>query len=506
MNTPKLLLFRCCLALGLLWGTWASDFAADEPEQTPTVQPEAENPPLVQPPRKRGKRRPATHHFTSQNEVVQIGKDVVVASGETVRELVVIGGDATVDGTVEGNLIVISGSAKVNGHVERELVTILGSVTLGPEAQIGQDAVVVGGPLNIDPKATIGGQQTVVGLGQVLPDFTWLQSWLTKGLLLARPFPPQVKWVWVVAGLFLLVYLALTVMFPRPVRACVRKLEEQPVASFFVGILLLILLGPLILLLVVSVAGVMVIPFVVCALIAAALFGKVAVYSYAGQQVGRQMHVPEPSLPLILLIGAVLFYLLYMVPVLGFALWGIVTLVGLGAVLLACFGSVRREDAPAYVAAPVLGLGAAQAAAVPAAGVPPQAVPPLVSSSDAMLMPRVGFWRRLWATVLDFLLLGMLIHLTGGLFLLVWAAYFVAMWTWKGTTIGGIVMGIKIVRTDGRPINFAVALVRCLSSFFSAFALFLGFFWAGWDRERQAWHDKIAGTVVVKVPKGVSLI
>ncbi len=121
-------------------------------------------------------------------------------------------------------------------------------------------------------------------------------------------------------------------------------------------------------------------------------------------------------------------------------------------------------------------------------------------------MPRVGFWRRFWATVLDFLLLCMIIHLTGGYFLLVWAAYFVAMWTWKGTTIGGIVMGIKIVRTDGQPINFAVALVRCLSSFFSAFALFLGFFWAGWDRERQAWHDKIAGTYVVRVPKGVSLI
>jgi uncharacterized RDD family membrane protein YckC len=106
---------------------------------------------------------------------------------------------------------------------------------------------------------------------------------------------------------------------------------------------------------------------------------------------------------------------------------------------------------------------------------------------------------------LDLVLLGLLIHL-GPVFLIVWVAYHVGMWAWKGTTIGGIVLGIKVVRLDGKPIDFAVALVRSLSSFFSAFALFLGFFWAGWDRERQAWHDKIAGTVVVRAPRGVSLI
>src|SRR5205823_14906626 len=84
--------------------------------------------------------------------------------------------------------------------------------------------------------------------------------------------------------------------------------------------------------------------------------------------------------------------------------------------------------------------------------------------------------------------------------------YFVGMWTWKGTSVGKICLGLKIVRTDGTPIDFAVALVRSLASFFSALVFLLGFFWAGWDREKQSWHDKIAGTVVVQVPKGVSLL
>jgi uncharacterized RDD family membrane protein YckC len=290
-------------------------------------------------------------------------------------------------------------------------------------------------------------------------------------------------------------------------------LEHQPLASFFSGIALFVVLGPLLFLLLVSVAGIPVIPFVICALIVAALFGKVAVYAFTGQQIGRGLRLKDLSLPLVLLLGTILFYLIYMVPVLGFAVWGIATLFGVGAVLLSAFGSLRPEPAasvgfvPPPAAAPgSASLGSAESAsAMPSAPPAVTAIPPVVSALDVALLPRVGFWRRLLATALDFVLLCLLIPVAGPFFLVIWAAYHVAMWSWKGTTIGGIVMSVKIVRTDGKPVDFAVALVRSLSSFFSAFALFLGFFWAGWDRERQAWHDKIAGTIVVRVPR-VSLI
>ena len=93
-----------------------------------------------------------------------------------------------------------------------------------------------------------------------------------------------------------------------------------------------------------------------------------------------------------------------------------------------------------------------------------------------------------------------------GFFPYLWIAYHVGMWLWKGTTIGGIVCSLKVVRVDGRPLDFPVALVRGLASVFSFLALCVGFFWAGWTPEKQSWHDKIAGTVIVKVPRGVSLI
>lgn len=127
------------------------------------------------------------------------------------------------------------------------------------------------------------------------------------------------------------------------------------------------------------------------------------------------------------------------------------------------------------------------------------------------LLPRAGFWIRASAAALDVLLLAWLTAplpgpLLGPFFVLVLIAYHAAFWTWRGTTLGGIVCGLKVIRADGRPVDAAVAVVRALAAVFSALPLFLGFFWAGWSAERRSWHDLIAGTLVVKVPKGEPLI
>jgi len=84
-------------------------------------------------------------------------------------------------------------------------------------------------------------------------------------------------------------------------------------------------------------------------------------------------------------------------------------------------------------------------------------------------------------------------------------AYFAGMWAWKGSTIGGTVLNLKVVRLDNQPVTFAVALVRGLASALSVIVCFLGFFWIILDRDKQAWHDKIAGTYVVRVPRNVLL-
>jgi uncharacterized RDD family membrane protein YckC len=370
------------------------------------------------------------------------------------------------------------------------------------------DLVMVGGAADIDPAATVRGQRITIGAMTNLQNVWWLkvpQQWLAKGLFWARPMPHQFVWSWLLAGILLLVLLVLALLFPKPVDACVQSLQERPGSSLLVGFLALVFFGPLVVLCVVTVVGILVVPLLALGLVMAYLLGKVAVYRYAGQQLESQFGLRAAQHPLVaFLIGAVLFYLLYLVPVVGLIAWGVATLLAVGAASLAFFSSFRSEN------------GRTNGAAGVAAGIAgPGEVPPLTGApADLTLAPRVGFWARFFATLLDLLLVGGLLgvlrpiyrHAGPGVFMLAWLGYHIGLWAWKGTTIGGLVLGLKIIRQDGRPVDLAVAVVRALGAFLSFMALCLGFFWAGWNRERQSWHDKIAGTLIVRPPKGTSLI
>lgn len=77
------------------------------------------------------------------------------------------------------------------------------------------------------------------------------------------------------------------------------------------------------------------------------------------------------------------------------------------------------------------------------------------------------------------------------------AAYGALSWSLSGQTIGDMLFGVRVVRTDGNRVSFARAVVRIIGAYLSGFTLFLGFLWAIWDDQHQGWHDKLAGTVVV---------
>ncbi len=133
----------------------------------------------------------------------------------------------------------------------------------------------------------------------------------------------------------------------------------------------------------------------------------------------------------------------------------------------------------------------------------------VISDMDAVALPRARFWVRMGALAIDAVMVAILIGMInsgGELWLLALGTYGAVMWKLKGTTIGGIVFGLRVVRRDGRPIDWATAIVRALACFLSLVVAGLGFIWIAIDDEKQAWHDKIAGTVVVTMPKGVSLL
>jgi uncharacterized RDD family membrane protein YckC len=78
--------------------------------------------------------------------------------------------------------------------------------------------------------------------------------------------------------------------------------------------------------------------------------------------------------------------------------------------------------------------------------------------------------------------------------------YFTLLTGDAGQTLAKSLLGIRVVRTDGTNVSYGRAFARSLGYFLSIFfGTFLGFIWVLWDRKNQTWHDKIAGTVVIRI-------
>lgn len=123
-----------------------------------------------------------------------------------------------------------------------------------------------------------------------------------------------------------------------------------------------------------------------------------------------------------------------------------------------------------------------------------------------------GFWMRFVAWILDLLIVSILGAVLGGVLnlarsepgpaggagLLVAAGYQVAAPVLFGAHIGKLVFGYRLVTADGSRLTWGTSLLRYLCSYLSTLAVFIGYIVAGFDSRKQTWHDKIAGTYVVR--------
>jgi len=131
-----------------------------------------------------------------------------------------------------------------------------------------------------------------------------------------------------------------------------------------------------------------------------------------------------------------------------------------------------------------------------------------------------GFWIRTGAAIIDTIVLLMVI---GPVLTLVYGkAYWmdetfvkgfwdialnyilpplavIIFWYYKSATPGKMLTGLTIVdaETGGKPTTGQL-IGRYLAYYVSAIPLCLGFIWVGIDARKQGWHDKLAGTVVIK--------
>jgi len=470
----------------------------------------------------------------SDNPSVRVLQNYTLPVGETVQQVVVVGGDATLEGHVDQDVVVVLGKLQLasTAVIDGSIVMAAGTLTIADGARVNGDIVAVG-KYDAPPSFSAGGHEVTVGTFGLDQRLRQGVPWLTRGLLLGRPIVPDLGWVWVIAGVFFLINLLFNTVLDAPVRACATTLRATPMSSFLVGLLVLLLAGPLCLLLAISVIGIAVIPFLLCALILAAIIGRVGFARWIGMSVVHESELPgrgEAFRSFVL--GSALMCLAYMVPILGFTVWALAGVFGLGAAAIAFFSAYRRENPKRPKAAPVMPQPAPvsqPAVAEPAAEAPLNTVPAgtalnavaaegsentaaALRGNSILSFSHATFFERLAAFALDVVLIAILAQIIrldrlfgewspDGNLLLVALVYHIAFWTWKQTTVGGIICQLRVVRVDGTPMRFAEAFIRGLSGIFSLVFAGIGFLWILRDPERQAWHDRIAGTFVVNVPR-----
>jgi uncharacterized RDD family membrane protein YckC len=76
-------------------------------------------------------------------------------------------------------------------------------------------------------------------------------------------------------------------------------------------------------------------------------------------------------------------------------------------------------------------------------------------------------------------------------------AYFTYFHGSTGRTPGKMLLGLQVVSIEGGRISFGTAFLRSVGYLVSSLVFFLGYIWIAFDKRKQGWHDKIAGTVVI---------
>ena len=133
-----------------------------------------------------------------------------------------------------------------------------------------------------------------------------------------------------------------------------------------------------------------------------------------------------------------------------------------------------------------------------------------------------GFWRRVLAGLIDALIIlvvsvplllgiygpdyfmnpeGRMVQGTAD-FLISYVFPLVAtvvFWKYRAATPGKMVMGLKIVNADDfAPLTTPQAIGRYLAYIPAMLVLGIGLLWVAFDARKQGWHDKLAGTVVIR--------
>jgi len=291
------------------------------------------------------------------NDVVARGQSLTINKDQSVESAVVYSGNLTVDGNVEEDAVVFGGNMEVNGHIAGDATAFGGNIVLNPGASVEGDVASFGGIVERREGAHVAGSSESIGgsrFGMAVAE--GVKDALVQGTNEAEVeaaaeaddhvhhdrddsmggFAAFLLQFGLLFGLgFLFMIFA-----PARMKEIEAEIKREPVKSGLVGLLGLIALGPLSLLLVVTLIG---IPVAFALWVVA---GLGIAMGFAALANGIGMRLPllrgRKTQAAVLALGLLPMLLLFQIPVLGAVAFFLVLCIAAGAVIRTRLGQRVR--------------------------------------------------------------------------------------------------------------------------------------------------------------------
>ena len=284
----------------------------EEPPNTPTQQTEVTN-------SENGETAEGTHTQSEKTRrIFKVVNDYELAANEVLTSLVMIAGNVRLEGSVNENVLVLGGN-----------------VELASSAQVNGTLHVIGGQVtgNIEKVENL----QVSNRWQMIPAAVELVMhprtlWEIRKEMDLRLM--LVKFI-----LFLLMYLLVVAIFPRPINAVSELLTHRPVGSILFSALMLVVIPLILALLTLSIIGVPFMLLGLSVLLPLAICGKAAIFLTLGGTLfsGRLK-------PLAVIFGYILYFMATALPYIDWVTFLIVNTIGIGICLLSGISMMRPQD------------------------------------------------------------------------------------------------------------------------------------------------------------------
>ncbi len=264
---------------------------------------------------------------------------VIEADSVAARQVIALGRQLVVNGTVTSDAAVVGADALVGGEVRGDLIVLGGDARLGAAARVGGDVFVLGGRLDTDRGARIEGRSvsypTVGSAWLTLLEGPSLGLSPISPIVLGAKLALLAGWVALTLGLF--------AVSGGGVLSTSRSVGDEPFRNFFVGltgVVAIFLTALLFAALAATLAGAPMLVLAVLLALLLKLWGMTAVFHALGvwvlERLGKRLTPLNAALLGLVILGAV-----KLIPYVGTWFWTVATLIGVGATLTTKFG--RRE-------------------------------------------------------------------------------------------------------------------------------------------------------------------